>query len=186
MHILETPVAKSKEASKSDLKLGKHYMVFMAQHLTSKGRSMLFMVAGYCLASLTGRWVCVNKRQITSTLAFRGFVVIKKFVDCSKEVSVKPLELQHVRVEHPLHFIFGKEIVVAVGIVGGNKDEEPLEYLKSTNVVDEGRGVGIPLYKRIEVGLFTQAAIIVKIGLDDAHRRCNDAAQGWCGDARSS
>ena len=52
-------------------------MVFMAQHLTSKGRSMLFMVAKYHLMSLTGRWVRVNKRQITSTLAFHGFVVIK-------------------------------------------------------------------------------------------------------------
>ena len=73
-------VAKSKEtsksASKSDLKLGKHYMVFMAQHLTSKDQSMSFMVAMYCVASLTGRWVRVNKRQITSTLAFHGFVVI--------------------------------------------------------------------------------------------------------------
>ena len=47
-------VAKLKEASKSDLNLGKHYMVFMAQRLTSEGRSMLFMVAKYWLASLTG------------------------------------------------------------------------------------------------------------------------------------
>ena len=48
-------MAKSKETSKSDLKLGNHYIVFMAQHLTFKGRSMSFIVARYCLASLTGR-----------------------------------------------------------------------------------------------------------------------------------
>ena len=46
---------KLKETPKSDLKLGKYYMVFMAQHLTPKGQSMLFMVARYCLTSLTGR-----------------------------------------------------------------------------------------------------------------------------------
>ena len=70
-------VNKSKETPKSDLKLGKHYIVFMAQHLTSKGQSMPFMVARYCLASLTVCWLCVNKRQITSTLVYHGFVVIK-------------------------------------------------------------------------------------------------------------
>ena len=35
-----------------DLKLGKHYMVFMALSITSKGRPMSFMAARYCLSSL--------------------------------------------------------------------------------------------------------------------------------------
>ena len=78
-------VTKSKESSKSYLKLGNHYMVFVVQHLTSKCRSMLFMVARYCLASLTGCWVRVNKRPIISTLAFHGFIVIKNSFDGASE-----------------------------------------------------------------------------------------------------
>ena len=33
------------------------------------------MAARYCLASLSGCWVRVNKRQITATLAFFGFIL---------------------------------------------------------------------------------------------------------------
>ena len=66
-----------------------------------------------------------------------------------------------------------------------SEDEELLEYLKATDVLEEGDGGGSPLHKRIEVGFFTEAAIIVEIGLGDAYRRCDGAAQGWCGDARS-
>ena len=73
------------KSSDSNVKLGKHYMVFMAQHVTSKGRAMSFMVARYCLASLTGRWVRVNKRQITSALAYTGFVVIHNSFDGATE-----------------------------------------------------------------------------------------------------
>ena len=52
------------------LKLGRHYMVFMAQTVTSVGQPYSFMVGRYCLDPLTGRWVRVNKRQITSAMAF--------------------------------------------------------------------------------------------------------------------
>ena len=95
--------------------------------------------------------------------------------------------LHHVWVKHPLHFIFGKEIgvAVAVGIVGGGEDEEPLEYLKVTDVVEEGHSWGSPLHKRIKLSLFTEATIIANISLDDDHCRCNGTAQGWCGDTRS-
>ena len=78
-------VNKKIKSSDSNVKLGKHYMVFMAQHVTSKGRAMSFMVARYCLASLTGRWVRVNKRQITSALAYTGFVVIHNSFDGATE-----------------------------------------------------------------------------------------------------
>ena len=68
-----------------DLKLGKHYMVFMAQSITSKGRPMSFMAARYCLSSLNGRWVRINKRQITSTLAYFLFPVILNSFDGASE-----------------------------------------------------------------------------------------------------
>ena len=46
---------------------------------------MSFMVARYCLTSLTGRWVCVNKMQITSTLAFDACIVFKNSFDAATE-----------------------------------------------------------------------------------------------------
>ena len=75
-------VDKSKS---SELSLGKHYMVFMAQSVTSVGRPMCFMVARYCLTSLTGRWVRVNKRHITSALAFYAFIVTYNSFDGASE-----------------------------------------------------------------------------------------------------
>ena len=51
---------------------------FLAQSVTSVGRPMLFMAARLCLSSLSGRWVRINKRQITATLGFFGFIVANK------------------------------------------------------------------------------------------------------------
>ena len=55
----------------------------------------------------------------------------------------------------------------------------------ANHIVEEGNGRGSPLDKRIEVRLVTGAAIVVEVSLDDAHRCCNGATQGWCSDARS-
>ena len=49
------------------------------------------------------------------------------------------------------------------------KDEEPLAYLKVTDIVEEEDGRGSSLYKHIEVRLFTEAAIVVEFSLDDTH-----------------
>ena len=81
---------------------------------------------------LPGERVEQLKAAVDKHLAPVGCAVFARcpvVVYCSKEVGVEPLPLHHVWVEHPLHFIFGKKIVVAVavGITGGVKDEEPLE-----------------------------------------------------------
>ena len=60
-------------------------MVFLAQGVTSVGRTMAFMVARYCLSSLSGRWVRTNKRQITATLGFFGFIVTFNSFDGATE-----------------------------------------------------------------------------------------------------
>ena len=54
--------------------------------------------------------------------------MIPLIIYCSKEVDVETLPLNHVWVEHSLNFIFGKKIngAVAISIVGGGADEEPL------------------------------------------------------------
>ena len=44
---------KTPKKEESKLQLGKHYMVFMARTITSKSRLFCFMVARYCLSSLT-------------------------------------------------------------------------------------------------------------------------------------
>ena len=67
------------------LQLGKHYMVFMAQSIAAEHRPFCFMVARYCLSSLTSRWVRVNKRQITSAMAFHDFIVLLDYFDGAPE-----------------------------------------------------------------------------------------------------
>ena len=67
------------------LQLGKHYMVFMAQSIAAEHRPFCFMVARYCLSSLTSRWVRVNKRQITSAMAFHDFIVLLDSFDGAPE-----------------------------------------------------------------------------------------------------
>ena len=67
------------------VELGKHYMVFMAQTWTSKTKPFCFVAARYCLANLSGRWIRVNKRQITSTLAFFGIIVNTNSFDGATE-----------------------------------------------------------------------------------------------------
>ena len=67
------------------VELGKHYMVFMAQTWTSKMKPFCFIAARYCLANLSGRWIRVNKRQITAALAFFGIIVNTNSFDGATE-----------------------------------------------------------------------------------------------------
>ena len=77
---------KTKDDETEDgLELGKHYMVFLAQTVSARDRPYCFMAARYCLSSLTGRWVRVNKRQITSTLAHFDFIVSLNSFDGASE-----------------------------------------------------------------------------------------------------
>jgi len=71
--------------SRKRVALGKHYMVFMCQTWTSKNKPFCFVAARYCLATLSARWVRVNKRQITAVLAFFGIVVNANSFDGATE-----------------------------------------------------------------------------------------------------
>ena len=67
---------KDTEKSKLDeVPLGKHYMVFHFQIWTGKGRPICFMVARYCLAGLSARWLVMEIQHIIATLALYRFVV---------------------------------------------------------------------------------------------------------------
>ena len=88
MDVDENEEKTTKKLVKTDenkLPLGKHYTVFTARTWTSKSRPFNFVVARYCLASLSGRWVRINKRQITSTLAFFNFYVNANSFDGATE-----------------------------------------------------------------------------------------------------
>ena len=76
-------------------------------------------------------------------------------------------------------------VAVAVGIVGGGDDEEPLEYLKATDIVEEGNGGESPLCNWIKVHLFAEFTSAVEVSLNGIHCCCDGAAQGRFGDARS-
>ena len=68
-----------------EVPMGKHYMVFMTTTWSSEGRPFAFIAARHCLSSLSGRWIRVNKRQITCALALYGFVVNANSFDGATE-----------------------------------------------------------------------------------------------------
>ena len=78
-------VAEGVDDDESKIPLGKHYMVFAFRTWTSKSKPINFVVARYALATLTGRWIRFNKRQITSTLAFFNFYVNANSFDGATE-----------------------------------------------------------------------------------------------------
>ena len=52
---------------------------------SSEGQPFTFIAARHCLSSLSGRWIRVNKRQITCALALYGFVVNANSFDGATE-----------------------------------------------------------------------------------------------------
>lgn len=56
-----------------ELKLGRHYLVFICQTWTSKGHVLRFTVARYCMDTITSKWLRVKIRQIIATLTMFGF-----------------------------------------------------------------------------------------------------------------
>ena len=125
-----------------------------------------------------------NKRPAPVFCA--AFTCYPMVIYSSKEGGVESLPLHHLRVKHPLHFIFGKKVATAVaaGIDGGVKYQDPLEYLKVTDIVENGDCGGGALYKRTEICLLTEVTIAVEISLYGTHCCCNGATQGKYGNAR--